>query len=549
MKLFQSFTSRPLRFQIALVTGLIALVVAASVGMGAVLTSRVHTVKLISADLSAVASSMADRLGRGVDSRVREMAFLGELEPVRANWRDDPALIRRMLELLQDGSGIYAWLGFADLDGRILAGTTGFLEGTSAKGKTWFDEGLLGPYVGDVYPAINLRQRVPGARAPHVFDVSQPIHDLEGELLGVLVAQVNWAWMATLRDAALSADLHPSTEIIVLRRDGTALLGAPVGTRVLSEERANSAYRAGRGVLEDRKNLNAFAVMRGRAGAQLGWTVVTRQPLDVALADVSKMTWIIACIGALAGLLGLVVGGPLALRLSRPLRALADEADRIGLDPHQGMLGLHTGSEEVERLSASLRSLLGRLGLEEQLRLQVEEEASRTTDQLVSDLRNLRDLADTDPLTSLRNRRSFMEAAEFAEGSVVLAVDIDRFKRVNDKYGHAAGDEVLTQVADRIASCVRSDDLAARFGGEEFVVLLRKIGTRGAENLAERIRESIQSTVRLMDGKPVTVSLGVAAWREGQSLDEVLAAADRELYRAKSSGRNRVCVAGQERAA
>ncbi len=549
MKLFQSFASRPLRFQIALVTGLTALVVAASVGIGAVVTSRAHTVKLISGDLSAVASSMADRVGRGVDSRLREMAFLAELEPIRDNARANPVVIRRVLELLQEGSSIYAWLGFADRNGRILAGTGGFLEGTSAKGKPWFDEGLLGSYVGDVYPAINLRQRVPGARAPQVFDVSQPIYGPDGELLGVLVAKVNWAWMATLRDAALSADLHPSTEILVLRRDGTALLGAPVGTRVLSEERADSAHEAGRGVSHEKESLNAFAVTRDRAGTDLGWIVITRQPLGIALADVTRMTWIIAVIGALAGLLGLLVGGPLALRLSRPLRALADEADRIGRDPHQGMLGLHRGSEEVERLSASLRSLLTRLGLEEQLRLQVEEEASRTTDQLVSDLRNLRDLADTDPLTGLRNRRSFIEAAEFSEGCVLVAIDIDRFKRVNDKYGHAAGDEVLKQIAYSIACGVRREDVAARFGGEEFVVLLREVSTRRAENLAERMRESIQSTVRLTDGKPVTVSLGVAAWHKGQSLDEALAAADRELYRAKSGGRNRVCVAGQERAA
>lgn len=86
MSLFRPFSSWPMRGQIALVTSLVGLAVAASIGAGAVITSRAHTVKLVRADLTAVAGIMADRLGRGVEQRVREISFLAELEPISGNW-------------------------------------------------------------------------------------------------------------------------------------------------------------------------------------------------------------------------------------------------------------------------------------------------------------------------------------------------------------------------------------------------------------------------------------------------------------------------------
>lgn len=166
----------------------------------------------------------------------------------------------------------------------------------------------------------------------------------------------------------------------------------------------------------------------------------------------------------------------------------------------------------------------------------------------------------TDALTDWHNRRylevrlteELARAQRNRQTLSCLMIDIDHFKEVNDTYGHLAGDEVLREVAHRIATQVRSSDVAARFGGEEFVVLLPDTDERLARNLAERVRRVVRATpVRINDelAMTVTISLGVAAVGPprhgdpralGQSL---LEAADAAMYRAKETGRDRVLSA------
>jgi diguanylate cyclase (GGDEF)-like protein len=164
-------------------------------------------------------------------------------------------------------------------------------------------------------------------------------------------------------------------------------------------------------------------------------------------------------------------------------------------------------------------------------------------------------LAATDPLTDIPNRRFFLEFAEldmdrsvrFGSPSTLLIIDIDKFKNVNDTYGHAAGDEVLRRVAEVGTKSIRSCDLFARLGGEEFVCILSKIDEWGAVMAAERLRIAIErlSVLSGTERIPVTVSVGVSPITRGdRSVDEVLRRADRALYRAKSEGRN--CVRCQD---
>lgn len=155
-------------------------------------------------------------------------------------------------------------------------------------------------------------------------------------------------------------------------------------------------------------------------------------------------------------------------------------------------------------------------------------------------------LADHDPLTGLLNRRGLHARLlaghpEGLTGAVML--DVDHFKTVNDRWGHAAGDEVLVRVAAVLAGAVRTGDLLARVGGEEFLVVTTGEGAADAPGLAERLRAAVASDT----GRPaVTLSAGVAVCRPGPGvpclLDELNARADRMLYRAKAEGRNRVCV-------
>jgi diguanylate cyclase (GGDEF)-like protein len=165
--------------------------------------------------------------------------------------------------------------------------------------------------------------------------------------------------------------------------------------------------------------------------------------------------------------------------------------------------------------------------------------------------------ATTDPLTGLPNRRFLEILAAQPRGRrrddnrAVLMVDIDHFKRVNDRFGHDTGDEVLRAVAEAIARTVRTDDFPIRYGGEEFLVVLRRADREIAVAVAERLRRNVARVdlQRLHVTSPVTVSVGIAveqpargAQRDG--LPTLITSADEALYRAKSAGRDRIVVAG-----
>lgn len=166
-------------------------------------------------------------------------------------------------------------------------------------------------------------------------------------------------------------------------------------------------------------------------------------------------------------------------------------------------------------------------------------------------------LARFDELTNIYNRRAFNEVVEaelvqsrqkISRLSLVM-VDIDFFKRINDRWGHHFGDQVLAQVAELIKQNLRAEDSVARFGGEEFVIILPGADCRIALQVAERVRRGVEGA-NWPDGLIVTVSAGVASYPDdGEKLTELLKNADRALYKAKSGGRNQVrhaCGLGPE---
>ena len=166
-------------------------------------------------------------------------------------------------------------------------------------------------------------------------------------------------------------------------------------------------------------------------------------------------------------------------------------------------------------------------------------------------------LAITDSLTGIFNRRHFFELAEpeyqeavrYDRPFSVLMFDLDLFKNVNDKYGHAKGDDILRTVAQRCASTVRQTDILARYGGEEFVAVLPQTGAKKAAALADRLRQVISSSPMVTENGllTATASFGVSTLSAGvKDLMEMLNRADAALYQAKQTGRNRVCTWSEE---
>ncbi|MFI5952203.1 diguanylate cyclase [Cryptosporangium sp. NPDC051539] len=164
-----------------------------------------------------------------------------------------------------------------------------------------------------------------------------------------------------------------------------------------------------------------------------------------------------------------------------------------------------------------------------------------------------RRIAVTDGLTGLRTRRRFEEElttqCDRSRSVGVMLLDVDHFKQVNDVYGHQAGDAVLSELANRLATSVRAGDLVARYGGEEFAVLMGATDLATATAIAERTRSAVADRPFVVEGGfelPVTISIGIAIWDAGPGADaptDLLREADRRLYKAKADGRNLVVSA------
>jgi len=175
------------------------------------------------------------------------------------------------------------------------------------------------------------------------------------------------------------------------------------------------------------------------------------------------------------------------------------------------------------------------------------EQANATLSQQAEKLRSE---AQHDHLTGLANRRllesqlrfAFRRARLSALPLMIAALDVDHFKRVNDTHGHAAGDQVLVRLAQVLTAHSRADDVVARVGGEEFVVVFHAASRAQAAEAAERLRHAVASTEweDVAPGLPVTISAGLTDATQWPGVQEALAAADHLLYAAKAAGRNRV---------
>lgn len=221
----------------------------------------------------------------------------------------------------------------------------------------------------------------------------------------------------------------------------------------------------------------------------------------------------------------------------------------------QNAQSLESLADVVREMVADSRSVHG---LVSATRGRLQDEHRRATEletqvrALEAELRRLSDEVATDALTQVANRRGLMqqfevEQARIAREGTSLAIgllDIDNFKRLNDTLGHTAGDEALKALANHVRRSLRPVDAVARFGGEEFVVLLPGTPVEEAQQVLTRLQRQLSASLFMHENKEVfvTFSAGVTAYRSGEGLEEALERADEALYEAKRSGKNRTCV-------
>ncbi|TRZ99223.1 MAG: diguanylate cyclase [Rhodocyclaceae bacterium] len=202
------------------------------------------------------------------------------------------------------------------------------------------------------------------------------------------------------------------------------------------------------------------------------------------------------------------------------------------IDAGNVFMGLTASATDISTLKKA-QALLSRTNQE------LEQEVARRTAQLEQ-------LMLTDPLTGIGNRRLLTRrlaeettrAQRYQRPLSAIFFDLDHFKRINDAYGHAAGDTVLAGVAESLKSCLREYDLLGRFGGEEFVVLLPETGIEDALQVAERMRVDVAGMRLPQIPETITVSAGLAEWTQDETGEDLLKRSDRALYRAKQAGRN-----------
>jgi diguanylate cyclase (GGDEF)-like protein len=292
---------------------------------------------------------------------------------------------------------------------------------------------------------------------------------------------------------------------------------------------------------------------------RFNWTLSVEQNYDIAFAP---------AVGAMGRVMAINVAivlafGALALAIARsvvrPIRALSDSAGLIAQGETDIEIAEVSGHDEIAVLSRALREMVDRLR-RNQVELQRKQdqierantELTRANDELQRSNEVLEQLSFTDGLTHLHNHRYFQDrlrleakrADRSREPLALILIDIDNFKWLNDRYGHAAGDEVLRRVATILNQTARETDLVARYGGEEFALLAPRTDPKGAVGLGERVRQAVADMSfhgldsGAAEGIAVTTSVGVSVYRS--DIKRFFDEADRALYQAKREGKD--CV-------
>ncbi|HVN37659.1 MAG TPA: diguanylate cyclase [Myxococcota bacterium] len=364
-------------------------------------------------------------------------------------------------------------------------------------------------------------------------------------------------------DRLIAGDEVPrSGRVLVVGEDGQQVV-AQVGEEPTQTAAVPHLAAGTAGVLE-------YADARGERWVgsvhhldRFDWNLVVEEPYEQAFAPVVA---VIRNTLAINFAIVLVFGGIallIARSIVRPIRALSDRARLIAQGETQVELPVASGQDELAVLSRALREMVARLQ-RNQLELEREKtEKDRANDELRNKNEELRrgnelleQLSFTDGLTRLHNHRYFQDRLRVevrrsdrtGEQLALLLVDIDDFKALNDRHGHAVGDQVLRQVGSVLNESVREADLPARYGGEEFVVLAPHTGKVGALALAEKLRGAISRSRFDCEGTSgasalqVTVSIGVSVY--GGDARRLFNDADRALYQAKATGKDCVVFVG-----
>ena len=500
-------------------------------------TKHSHTEK-ITQNLEGISSQAARELELWIKERLYDLRVFTSSYEVTENLegimgdaaeRRDPRAAARALARLtdylksvQERVGDFTELLVLDSRGEVVARTYGSRPGGSmpVPGSAWLRDLRAGtPVVG--------RPEWEEAGQRVVVPVGVPVTGSGGRFLGALAGRFT---LRTVNQTLVRFVPRPGGRVSLLTEDGILITSSDPGPSVPLRTKLPDAAR--RSLFEGSGTAVGYTSFRGTdvVGAlqpvgRANWAVVAEVETAEAFRQVRELRDLtLAIVAALVigvGSLGYLLGSLIV----RPLNRLAQGARTVAAGDLAVDLPVMSGGE-VGHLTAVFNDMVARLRAARQ---------------------ELERLSVTDGLTGLYNRRRLAEAIQEEEqrfersgrGFALLMADIDRFKEYNDTFGHVAGDQVLARMGVILRELTREVDCAARFGGEEFAIMMPETDLDGAAAVAERIRQRLSEEV--IAGGRVTLSIGIAVYpQHGQTPQAALEAADAALYEAKGKGRNRV---------
>lgn len=369
-----------------------------------------------------------------------------------------------------------------------------------------------------------------GASGRWLSLIAHPIFLADGSYAGYVAGALSMQSESTLQNVLNAHHSQEQSYFYIVNNEGTVVYHPTlslIGTSLKDTPAVQALMRNETGALRISDAQSTDLLVSYAPIPIPQWGIVMQHPTHTAFSNVGKLFLSTVLKSLPLFLASLLAIWWLARLIARPLRELADIA--ANLDDRDNFWRI--------RLIKSwyLEAALLRRGL------------LQGFSAVGTRLRKLHREGATDPLTGLLNRRgleaAIKELGAHPPDTAVLMIDVDHFKTVNDSYGHAAGDQLLKAIAATISAEARSQDVVARSGGEEFIILLPETDLKAGSQIAERMRAAIEKA-RFIDAGSVTISVGVAAYpKHGADIHECLSAADGALYDAKAAGRNRIQTA------
>ncbi|ENL0637006.1 GGDEF domain-containing protein [Klebsiella variicola] len=429
----------------------------------------------------------------------------------------DPSQARTEITLLHQRSGAFNSVVVVSAQGMIIATSPDLPALTGVKIHSEANRQALSAQRPLIYGPFT------SVAGNMMIMISHPVRAQNGNYLGYIGGSIYLKKQSMLSDILSIHFYKNNVSVTIVDNDGRIVFTtAPMETSdvFLAPPFSEAQKKDRKGVFIGQDSLVGYARLTDSE-----WSVFVSTPCETVTNMLRLLGQKIA--GIALAILFLIVGGVafLSSRIARPLEQLAKQVRATdGLTSLEKLSAIRAWYQEADLLREAMenrfRSVSARFAV-------------------------LSDEAMTDPLTGLYNRRGFHDQAACIahhKNQYAIAIDVDHFKAINDRFGHKAGDVALVRIADLLRLTCRKGDIISRFGGEEFIVLLLDSSLSGATAIAERIRLVMAGSIFPEVGH-LTVSIGVAGLQESGGIHEhFLREADLALYQAKRQGRNRVVV-------